>query len=69
MTLEPWGSGDLPLLERLMGDARMTEHLGGPESPEKLRERQARYERLEGGDRAFKILDVATSAGVGWVGV
>jgi pyruvate/2-oxoglutarate dehydrogenase complex dihydrolipoamide dehydrogenase (E3) component len=35
VTLEPWGSGDLPLLERLMGDPRMTEHLGGPESPEK----------------------------------
>jgi hypothetical protein len=30
VTLEPWGSGDLPLLERLMGDPRMTEHLGGP---------------------------------------
>jgi hypothetical protein len=31
VALEPWGSGDLPLLERLMGDARVTEHLGGPE--------------------------------------
>ena len=29
VTLEPWGSGDLPLLERLMGNPRMTEHLGG----------------------------------------
>jgi hypothetical protein len=53
--IEPWGSGDLPLLERLMGDPRMTEHLGGPETPEKLRERQARFERLEGADRMFKI--------------
>jgi len=68
VTLEPWGSGDLPLLERLMGDPRMTEHLGGPESPDKLRERQSRYERLEGGDRMFKIVDVATGAGVGSVG-
>ena len=58
MTLEPWGSGDLPLLEGLMGDPRMTEHLGGPESPDKLRERQGRYERLEGGDRMFKIVEV-----------
>ena len=56
VTLEPWGSGDLPLLERLMGDPRMTEHLGGPESPEKLRERQERYEHLAGGDRMFKIV-------------
>jgi RimJ/RimL family protein N-acetyltransferase len=59
VTLEPWGSSDLPLLERLMGDPAMTEHLGGPESPEKLRERQRRYEHLEGGDRMFKIVDVA----------
>src|SRR5437588_11475025 len=66
--LEAWGSGDLPLLERLMGDPRMTEHLGGPESPDKLRERQRRYERLEGGDRMFKIVDVASGAGVGSVG-
>jgi len=66
--LEPWGSGDLPLLERLMGDPGMTEHLGGPESPEKLRERQARYERLEGGDRMLKIVEVASGAGVGSVG-
>lgn len=68
MTLEPWGSDDLPLLERLMGDPHMTEHLGGPESPEKLRERQGRYERLAGGDRMFKIVDAASGAGVGSVG-
>jgi RimJ/RimL family protein N-acetyltransferase len=66
--LRPWESGDLPLLERLMGDPRMTEHLGGPESPEKLRERQGRYEQLEGGDRMFKIIDTATDTAVGSVG-
>ena len=65
VTLERWGDGDLPLLERLMGDPRMTEHLGGPESPEKLRERQSRYERLES---MLKIVDVASGAGVGSVG-
>ena len=68
VALEPWGSGDLSLLERLMGDPRVTEHLGGPESPGKLRERQGRYERLEGGDRMFKIVDVASGSGVGSVG-
>jgi RimJ/RimL family protein N-acetyltransferase len=68
VTLEPWGAGDLPLLERLMGDPRMTGHLGGPEGPDKLRERQARYEGLEGGDRMFKIIDVPTGSGVGSVG-
>jgi RimJ/RimL family protein N-acetyltransferase len=66
VTLERWGRGDLPLLVRLMRDPRMTEHLGGPESPDKLRERQGRYERLAGGDRMFKIVDVAS--GVGSVG-
>jgi RimJ/RimL family protein N-acetyltransferase len=68
VTLEPWGSGDLPLLTRLMGDPRMTEHLGGPEGPDRLRERQARYERLKDGDRRFKIVEVASGAGVGSVG-
>jgi len=66
--LEPWGSGDLPLLERLMGDPRMTEHLGGPESSDKLRERQSRYEQLDRGDRMFKIIDSASAAAVGSVG-
>jgi len=66
--LQPWGSGDLPLLKRLMGDARMTEHLGGPEGPDKLRERQDRYEHLKGGNRMFKIVDAASGAGVGSVG-
>jgi RimJ/RimL family protein N-acetyltransferase len=67
VSLEAWTSRDFPLLERLMGDPRMTEHLGGPESPDKLRERQTRYERLEGGDRMFKIVDIAGD-GVGSVG-
>jgi RimJ/RimL family protein N-acetyltransferase len=66
--LEPWSSGDLPLLERLMGDPRMPEHLGGPESPASLRERQRRYEEIDGGDRMFRIVDAATGAGVGSVG-
>ena len=68
VSLERWGSGDLQLLERLMGDARMTEHLGGPESSENLRDSQARYEGLEGGDRMFKIVDLQTGFGVGSVG-
>ena len=51
-----------------MGDPRMTEHLGGPESPEKLRERQARYERLEGGDRMLKIIYMESGGAVGSVG-
>ena len=66
IALEPWGAGDLPLLERLLGDPVMTEHLGGPESPEQLAERQARYEPAD--SRQFKIVVAATGEGVGWVG-
>ena len=64
--LEPWGEGDLSLLEQLMGDPEMMRHLGGPESPEKIAERQARYERADSG--MFKIVDEATSEAVGSVG-
>jgi RimJ/RimL family protein N-acetyltransferase len=64
--LEPWGEDDLPLLEQLLGDPVMTEHLGGPESNEKIVERQARYVKAESG--LFKIVDEATGEGVGWVG-
>jgi RimJ/RimL family protein N-acetyltransferase len=68
--LEPWGEGDLPLVEKLMGDPEMTAHLGGPETPEKLAERQTRYERLadSGQGRMFKIVDGATGEAVGSVG-
>ncbi|MDQ4024001.1 MAG: GNAT family N-acetyltransferase [Actinomycetota bacterium] len=67
--IEPWGPGDLPLLEKTMGDPAMTEHLGGAETPENA-ERQLKYERLaaSGGGRMFKIVDVATGEAVGTVG-
>jgi RimJ/RimL family protein N-acetyltransferase len=48
VSLRPWSGEDLPLLVRLLGDPRMTEHLGGPESPEKLRERHERYTGIHG---------------------
>jgi RimJ/RimL family protein N-acetyltransferase len=63
--LEPWGAGDLELLRKLLGDAAMMEHLGGPESPEKIAERQGRYELPD--SKQFKIVD-SGGAGVGWVG-
>ena len=43
--IRPWSNNDLPLLERLRGDPAMNVHLGGPEAPEKIRERQERYYR------------------------
>jgi RimJ/RimL family protein N-acetyltransferase len=43
---------------RLMGDPAMTEHLGGPESPEKIRERHKRYcqSGVSGKDPMFAIV-------------
>lgn len=68
--LERWGAGDFSLLEALLGDPAMMDHLGGPESHEQLVERQARYERLADSptDRMFKIIDEATGEAVGSVG-
>jgi RimJ/RimL family protein N-acetyltransferase len=45
----------------------MMEHLGGPESAEKIAERQARYEKPGSGQ--FKIVDEETGQGAGWVGL
>jgi RimJ/RimL family protein N-acetyltransferase len=64
--IEPWGREDLPLLERLVGDRSMMEHLGGAESTEKICERQHRYEQPGSGQ--FKIVEPAGGEGVGWVG-
>ena len=68
--LEPWEEGDRGLLDRLLGDPAMTEHLGGPESPEKLAERHEKYLGLRGDspDKCFKIVEAETGEGVGWVG-
>ncbi len=56
--LRPWSEGDLELLQRVMGDPRMTDHLGGPESPEQIRARHARYLQTRGAEdgRMYAIL-------------
>ena len=64
--LEPWGDGDLPLLEQLVGDPVMMEHLGGPESAEKIADRQASYAEADSG--MYKIVDEGSGAAVGSVG-
>jgi RimJ/RimL family protein N-acetyltransferase len=53
-----------------MGDPEMTKHLGGPESAEKLAERQVKYERLaaSGKGRMFKIIDEGSGEAAGSVG-
>ena len=44
ITLEPWGDGDLDLL-RALNAPEMTEHLGGPETDEKVVARNEKYVR------------------------
>ena len=62
--LEPWSERDESLLQHLLGAPEMTEHIGGPESAEKLAERQARYQVP--GSRQYKV--VVDDEGAGWVG-
>src|SRR4051794_41909341 len=64
--IEPWGRRDLPLLERLLGDPAMMAHLRGPESHQRIAERQARYRQP--GSRQYRIVDPTTGEGAGWVG-
>ncbi len=64
--LEPWGQGDLALLQKMLGDPEMTKHIGGPEAPESIRQRQTGYEQED--SRQFKIVEDATGAATGWVG-
>ena len=68
VALRPWAPGDLALLERLMGDPQMTEHLGGPEPPEKILRRHARYLALDGPGQMFAITVDPTGAAAGSVG-
>ena len=63
--IEPWGAADFPLLVKL-NDPEMTKHVGGPESPEKLAERQSRYEKAD--SRQYRIVLGLGGDGVGWVG-
>jgi RimJ/RimL family protein N-acetyltransferase len=64
--IEPWSADEHALLESLLSDPGMMEHVGGPETPEKIAERQARYQRP--GSRQYKIIDGDSAQAVGWVG-
>ena len=69
VALRPYGEGDLPLLQRLLGDAAMTVYLGGPESTESLEARHERYlasDPSEGG--LFTIVVGPERTPAGWVG-
>jgi RimJ/RimL family protein N-acetyltransferase len=68
--LQPWSEDDLPLLQKLLGDPEMTEHLGGPETPEQILRRHQRYLHLpeDSTDHMFKIARGPDSQGVGSIG-
>ena len=66
--IRPWSDGDLPLLQRLLGDPAMTTYLGGPESPAKIRARHERYCRGSNKGRVFAIIVGSERRAAGWVG-
>ncbi len=68
--LRRWMENDLPLLERLMGDPAMAQHIGGPEKPDQIRKRLARYCQNSSTSRVhmFVIVLEPERAGIGSVG-
>jgi RimJ/RimL family protein N-acetyltransferase len=69
VSLRPWSTGDLRLLERLLGEPEMTRYIGGPESLEAIRARHERY--LASGPEdggLFAITAGPQAEAVGWAG-
>jgi len=64
--LEPWTGDDMPLLVQL-NTPEMTEHLGGPETPEQLDNRHRRYVAAFGSAAAhiFKVVLLPEGVPVG----
>lgn len=63
LTLRPWSDEDLSLLEKLMSDPSVMEHLGGPESPDQIVERHQRYLHLPETNHMYAILIEDSAAG------
>jgi RimJ/RimL family protein N-acetyltransferase len=67
VTLRPWAEHDRSLLHRLLGEAAMMVHVGGPETGEQIDARHARY-LAEPPGRLFAITVGDEGLAVGWVG-
>lgn len=68
ITIEPWSQDDLPLLERA-NTPEMTRYLGGPETPEQVTDRQARYlQSWKTGDAEMYRIEVdgVAAGGIGF---
>jgi len=69
VAIRSWSEGDLPLLERLLGDPIMMKLLGGPETPEAIRARHARYLGSDVSSGALYAIAVGPEwTPVGWLG-
>lgn len=68
--IQPWAEEDLPLLQKLLGDSEMMQHLGGPESQEQILRRHQRYVHFpqDGTDHMFKVVLAQSGDEVGSVG-
>lgn len=66
--LKPWSEEHLPLLEKLLGDVEMMQHLGGPETPEQIHHRHQRYLHLPETDHMFAIHLEGEAEPVGSIG-
>ena len=67
--IEPWAEDDLDLLRRLNAP-EMTEHVGGPETDEKVLSRHQRYVAMDdpGSGQMFRIVLLPEREAVGSVG-
>jgi RimJ/RimL family protein N-acetyltransferase len=56
--LQPWSDHDLWVVERFLSDPGMTEHLGGPLSPERILDAHRRYldTNASGAGRMFTVV-------------
>jgi RimJ/RimL family protein N-acetyltransferase len=68
--LESWSEDDLPVLEQTLGNPEMMTYLGGPESPEQIVARHAKFVALPdtGTGEMFTIVDDESGAKIGSVG-
>lgn len=70
IALRSWAAADLALQHRLLGDPAMTEHIGGPETPEQIERRHERFVAMTDPNEGlmFAVVLVPTGTAVGSVG-